>query len=357
MRAKKNYNHLRICPAAILCVILFSAAGLADTGDFSVKEIFSKSRSEPGEAFYFFIPQTADDNNQYSYVYDTKLDRLLSFPKQLDLITHITDRDMKPEDLPGLLSKILLNNDPNVHKDGLEDWPRLKVIELDEKWVKFTLGGRHIVLPRRFMAEGWGEKNFPLGREIVNKDVALPEDYAPDDLVRINQKWNFHTSDCPKYLRRPVARIIERMLQNAEEQGVYIRVFSAYRSYAKQRFLHLNAVSRYGPNQNRVAKQGHSEHQLGTTVDLCGLGPKSVLNPDFDLTKEGRWLREHARKYGFCRSYTTDNQHLTGYIPEPWHYRFYGSRWHDPAKLSQTHRPFDRVEKFLIASFPNQRPM
>jgi D-alanyl-D-alanine carboxypeptidase len=83
-------------------------------------------------------------------------------------------------------------------------------------------------------------------------------------------------------------------------------------------------MARSGKNQNKVAKPGHSEHQLGTTVDLCGLDPKTVLSVNFDQTKEGLWLKENARKFGFHQSYTRRNQHLTGYIPEPWHYRFLG---------------------------------
>ena len=176
------------------------------------------------------------------------------------------------------------------------------------------------------MVEGWGQKNFPLGQEIVNKDTSLPEEYTPDDLVKIHQKWNFHAPEYPKYLRRYVASKIEQMLQNAEERGVHIHVFSAYRSYEKQRYLYLKAISRSGKNQNKVAKPGHSEHQLGTTVDLCGLNPKTVLSPNFDSTKEGLWLKENAPKFGFYQSYTKENQHQTEYIPEPWHYRFYGEK-------------------------------
>jgi LAS superfamily LD-carboxypeptidase LdcB len=71
---------------------------------------------------------------------------------------------------------------------------------------------------------------------------------------------------------------------------------------------------------------GYSEHQLGTTVNLCGLDLKTVLNPDFDRTREGRWLRKNAPRFGFYQSYTRENQHLTGYVPEPWHYRFYWDR-------------------------------
>jgi LAS superfamily LD-carboxypeptidase LdcB len=307
---KIKKKSLKILLATILCLIAFSATSRANHRDIPLKEIFSKSLNEPGEAFYFFIPQTANDQNQYTYVYDTKLDRLLFFPKHKGLISKIEDQEIDLEDWPGLLNEFILNS---------EDSLQLKVIDLNKDWVKFTLDGRHIVLPRKLMVEEAAQKEWEQGN-------FLPQDYIPDDLVRIHQKWNFHTPEYPKYLRGYVASKIERMLQNAEEQGIHIRVFSAYRSYEKQRYLYLRAISRSGRNQNKVAKPGHSEHQLGTTVDLCGLDPKTVLDPNFNRTKEGRWLRENAPKFGFYQSYTRENQHLTGYIPEPWHYRFYGEK-------------------------------
>jgi LAS superfamily LD-carboxypeptidase LdcB len=298
-------------------VIAFSSTGRANDANFALREVFTKSQSEPGEAFYFFIPQKEDGKNQNTYVYDTKLDRLLLLPESKDLISKLEDQGIDPEDWHVFLNEFILDGEASN---------RLKIIELDDNWVKFTLDGRHIVLPREHMVKDWGQKNFPLGKEIVNKNAALPQDYEPDDLVKIQQKWNFHAPDYPKYLRRYVARVIEQMLQNAEEQGVHIRVFSAYRSYEKQRYLFLNAVSCHGESQDRVAKQGHSEHQLGTTVDLCGLDPETVLSLNFDHTQEGRWLMENAHKFGFFQSYTKENQRLTGYMPEPWHYRFYGEK-------------------------------
>lgn len=292
--------------------------------DFSLEEIFAASQREPGEAYYFFIPQSKDDADRYTYVYDTKLDRLLLIPKSKELNAKIENQEINPEDWPWFLNEVILSGKQEARKAKNKVCPHLKVIELNENWVKFSLGARHIILPRKHMVENWGEKNFPLGMEVVDKNTALPEDYAPYDLVKIDQKWNFHTPDNPKYLRKYVAFVIERMLQTAEEQGFHIRVFSAFRSYEKQRYLYLNAVSRYGQDQNRVAEPGHSEHQLGTTVDLCGLDPKTVLSQDFGLTKEGLWLKVNAPKFGFSQSYTRENRHRTGYIPEPWHYRYVG---------------------------------
>lgn len=312
-----SFKGLNIFLAMILCVSAFTMTCRANNTDFVFREVFSKSQIEPGEAFYFFIPQVADDKNQYTYVYDTKLDRLLFFPKHKDLISQIEGQEIDPEDWAGFLNKIISNNDRSLP---------LKVLELDDNWIKFKLDGRHIILPRELMVEEWGQKNFPLGEEVVNRNICLPKHYLPDDLVKIHQKWNFHTSDYPKYLRKYVASKIEHMLQTAEDQGIYIRVFSAFRSFEKQQYLYLREISSSGWNQNKVAKPGHSEHQLGTTVDLCGLDPGTVLHPNFDLTREGRWLKENAPKFGFYQSYTEENKHKTGYMPEPWHYRFMGVR-------------------------------
>ena len=75
-----------------------------------------------------------------------------------------------------------------------------------------------------------------------------------------------------------------------------------------------------------MAKPGHSEHQLGTTVDLCGLDPATVADPAFGLTREGQWLESNAARFGFRLSYTPQNTRQTGYVPEPWHYRYIGRK-------------------------------
>jgi hypothetical protein len=319
------YHRFEILLATIFCVTAISAKCSANYIDNSLREVSAKSQSEQGEAFYFFIPEPKGDRNPYAYVYDTKLDRLLLLPKNKSPINQKGSRELDDEDWSKILSEFILGLNPDVPQTGRERSTRLRVIELDKNWVKFNLNGRHIVLPLKLMIEEWGQKNFPLGEEIVDKNTSLPQDYMPDDLIKIHQKWNFHTPDYPKYLRRYVAYMIEKMLQSAEKQGVHIRVYSAFRSYEKQRYLYLNAIFLYGENQNRVAKPGHSEHQLGTTADLCGPDPKTVSSPDFDRTEEGRWLKQNAPKFGFYQSFNEENQYRTGYIPEPWHYRFYGN--------------------------------
>ena len=65
--------------------------------------------------------------------------------------------------------------------------------------------------------------------------------------------------------------------------------------------------------RGRAARPGHSEHQLGTAIDLR-----------LPTTAAIDWLGEHAFEYGFALSYPPGKQRLTGYRPEPWHVRFVG---------------------------------
>ena len=51
----------------------------------------------------------------------------------------------------------------------------IKVIEVNEGWIKFSLKGRHIVLPKKLMVEEASQKDWDT---IVNKKTGLPHDYG-----------------------------------------------------------------------------------------------------------------------------------------------------------------------------------
>jgi len=44
----------------------------------------------------------------------------------------------------------------------------------------------------------------------------------------------------------------------------------------------------------------------------------------FEGSPESKWLEKNAYKYGFIMSYPKDKDEITGYIYEPWHYRYVG---------------------------------
>lgn len=190
-------------------------------------------------------------------------------------------------------------------------------------WVCFECEGQKLYLPQALLVQSVS-LSPTLSQQNVDKFNPLPLNYSPDDLLELDQKWNFHASDYPKHLRSEAAAALDNMLQEAEETGIHLRVFSAFRSSEKQRTLYLNAIEKQGLKQEWVAKPGHSEHQLGTTVDLCNPNPRSVGHQSFGLSKEGQWLQAHAEQFGFKQSYTPNNTRFTGYQSEPWHYRYIG---------------------------------
>ncbi len=160
-----------------------------------------------------------------------------------------------------------------------------------------------------------------IGQEPVDRFRGIAPEYKPVDLIEIPFGYE---RDRKYKLRREAAEACESLIRSARREGISLSVVSAYRSYETQHRIYLNKLERSGWKQKTVAKPGHSEHQLGTTVDFAGADETTLLKESFGETPEGRWLRENAPRFGFALSYTTANRERTGYAPEPWHYRYYG---------------------------------
>lgn len=160
-----------------------------------------------------------------------------------------------------------------------------------------------------------------IGEEPVDRYHGIPAEYEPHDLIAITGGYEKGRT---YELREEAAEAYERMRTAARAAGVKLRVVSAYRSYAVQRNVYLNKLERSGYSQTTVAKPGHSEHQLGTAVDLTDGNEATLLRESFGDSEAGQWLMKNAPNFGFAVSYTRSNQAKTGYSPEPWHYRYYG---------------------------------
>lgn len=159
--------------------------------------------------------------------------------------------------------------------------------------------------------------------ENVNRRIAVPADYIPSDLIRLPSTVRTAGVMC---LSREPARRLDEMFKAAAKQGIDLAVTSAYRSSRTQALLLDYYKRAYGKaGLAGIAESGHSEHQLGTTVDLSG---KSVgyagIDSNFGQTPEGLWLAANSYKYGFILSYPEGRQQDTGYIYEPWHFRYLG---------------------------------
>lgn len=157
----------------------------------------------------------------------------------------------------------------------------------------------------------------------VDQNVSLlDKTYIPAGLTRLDKTL----SKSEVCIKEEVAEALKVMFEDASKDGYTIVVSSGFRDYATQKSI----VDRETKNGNKnvsvsVAKPGYSEHQLGVAVDLTS---KSIAyasaSARFGDTKESVWLEEHASEYGFVQSYPKGKQKTTGYIYEPWHYRYVG---------------------------------
>lgn len=156
----------------------------------------------------------------------------------------------------------------------------------------------------------------------VDKERRLPSDCAPPDLVAIDADFALGE----ELLRSEAARAVEQMLSDAASAGHTLVVRSGYRSFETQRQTFNYWVEQLGEEEaQRVsARPGHSEHQLGTAADITGPEVDWELDQAFAETPGGRWLRDNAWRYGFVLSYPENAEAVTGYIFEPWHYRYVG---------------------------------
>ena len=251
------------------------------------------------------------------------------FPIQAETLTHQSDQDWVV--LPDFVNPFTSPSLDAVKTDVVFKYlEQIKEIEQPENisststdWVCFECEDQKLFLPKALLVQSVSLSPL-VSHQNVDKFNPLPLTYKPDDLVELDQKWNFHASDYPKHLQSETAEALDIMLQAAAERGIHLRVFSAFRSFEKQRTLYLNAIDKQGLKQEWVAKPGHSEHQLGTTVDLCNPNPKSVGHQSFGVSKEGQWLQANAEHFGFKQSYTQSNTQFTGYQSEPWHFRYIG---------------------------------
>lgn len=162
---------------------------------------------------------------------------------------------------------------------------------------------------------------------LVDKDFALPPDYAPPDLMNLQPIDASPGAASMLKLRREAEEAMHRMLDQARSSNLSIVAQSTYRSYQDQAKVYQDEVQNYGQAQadRESARPGHSEHQLGLAVDFSSKRLNYDLNDSFAATPEGKWLQQNAAQYGFVLSYPEGEEQVTGYMYEPWHYRYIGA--------------------------------
>lgn len=158
----------------------------------------------------------------------------------------------------------------------------------------------------------------------LNKQNALGADCAPGDLALIPPERTAYGS---QYLRVSARDALVELIDAAAVDGFDLYAVSAYRSYDGQVAAYNSNLASCGGDRacaDRIsAHPGHSEHQLGTTVDVSSPGAGYGLE-SFVGTADAAWVEANAWRFGFVVSYPEGTEHITGYAYEPWHIRWVG---------------------------------
>ena len=183
------------------------------------------------------------------------------------------------------------------------------VLEVTKKVVVQPTNRSGYVAPDREFTTSNGHKGvvrngltYIDGILIANKTYALTSSYNPGGLTKETQS------------------AFDEMQAAAANAGYSVHVISGFRSYSYQNTLYNRYVSQDGKAaaDTYSARPGHSEHQTGLAFDLIRI--------DYNLgnTPEGKWLNDNAYQYGFILRYPEGKTGETGYVFEPWHFRYVG---------------------------------
>ncbi len=148
---------------------------------------------------------------------------------------------------------------------------------------------------------------------ICNKFHRLKNNYVPN-LVNLGSAYG------GGQLEKKAAEYFKKMADAAKKDNISIRNVSGYRSYSTQSYLYNNYVSQDGvKNADRYsARPGTSEHQTGLATDI------NYVSDSFEYTEAYKWLIKNSYKYGYILRYPKGKEFITGYMYEPWHYRYVG---------------------------------
>lgn len=137
-------------------------------------------------------------------------------------------------------------------------------------------------------------------------------------IVPLSARANY--LDTKQSLAAVAAPHIEKMIQDAEKEGICLIVTSGYRTRERQQEIYDLAE-----DKSIVAIPGTSEHEKGLAVDLGGCpmidgirndaGVRLELKNDFETLPEYQWLKQNTSKYGFKQSFPSESWH--------WKYIYY----------------------------------
>ena len=179
---------------------------------------------------------------------------------------------------------------------------------------------------------------------LVNRFNPLKKEFIPENLVKVK------LIETPKLKDNMLTFLDEEAYQmfllfrlEGLYNGVNMIVDSGYRPYEYQEYiLNYNLLKKGLSSYKTIALPGHSEHQTGLAIDL------NDISYNFSNTNEFKWLKDNAYRYGFILRYPKEYTNLTGYVYEPWHYRYVGSEVAE--YIYKTGITYDEYYEYFLAN-------
>ncbi len=160
----------------------------------------------------------------------------------------------------------------------------------------------------------------------VVKNASVDDQLKVIDGILIANRQYYMPENFDPGIRTELMIQFERMKDDMDAEGMIIDIGSGYRTYDYQLGVIERNTERYGEEDTlrSVAPAGHSEHQTGLAIDIINDQPETNIANSFKDTEEGIWLAENSYRYGFILRYPEGKEDVTGYVYEPWHFRYVG---------------------------------
>ena len=122
-----------------------------------------------------------------------------------------------------------------------------------------------------------------------------------------------------------IAPALRELIAAARAQGFSVYLASGYTDAAAQEHIYRRAVEKYGEftAQSIVGRPEESEHRSGLCVDILDCY-REEKDESLANTELFTWLKMHCSEYGFILRYPQGKKAVTGYVFEPWHFRYVG---------------------------------
>ncbi len=267
------------------------------------------------------------DNQQNNTMIDKPNDNPADIPNDEPSVKPNDEPSVQPNDEPSVQPNDEPSVQPNDEPSVQPNEPIIKE-QMPTSYKDFSLTKGKNAKEAYDILNSFLESKYSI---LTNKQNKVSSDYEPSNLAVPN--------GCDYKMEKTAGDALVKMLSAAKSDGYYdLVLYSGYRTYASQKNKYETRTQKYlnqGYSQAEaeakageyIAPPGSSEHHTGLAADVCSwkiVSKYGYLSDDFDTTAEFRWLEQNCAKYGFILRYKKGCEDITGFLYEPWHFRYIG---------------------------------